>query len=151
LVFTRQSVPHQQRDSSTVEAIERGGYVLRDCAGTPDAIIIATGSEVGLAMEAASALETQGIGANVVSMPNPERFLQQDRAWRESVLPEGLRARVAVEAGVSRYWHAFVGDRGRIIGVDRFGASAPGGQLFEHYGLTAEHVIEAVRGVIGSN
>jgi len=151
LVFTRQAVPHQQRDSSTVEAIERGGYVLWACSGRPDAIIIATGSEVGLAMEAASALETQGIGANVVSMPNPERFLQQDRTWRESVLPEQVRARVAVEAGVSRYWHAFVGDRGRIIGVDRFGASAPGGQLFEHYGLTVEHVIQAVRAVIGSN
>jgi transketolase len=84
-------------------------------------------------------------------MPNPGRFAQQDRAWREMVLPPSVRARVAVEAGVSHYWHPFVGERGRIIGIDRFGASAPGKALFKHYGLTVDHVIKAVQAVIESN
>ncbi|NND44168.1 MAG: transketolase [Xanthomonadales bacterium] len=151
LVFTRQSLPHQDRDPDTIRAIERGGYVLRESAETPDALIIATGSEVGIAVEAALALEKDGIRANVISMPNPGRFMQQDQAWRDAVLPPGVEARVAVEAGVSHYWHPFVGARGRIIGVDRFGASAPGAALFEHYGLTAGEIVKAVRSVTQQN
>jgi len=151
LVFSRQTLPHQQRDASAVGAIERGGYVLRETPGQADALILASGSEVGLAVAAAEALEKQGICAKVISMPNPGRFAQQDRAWREMVLPPSVRARVAVEAGVSHYWHPFVGERGRIIGIDRFGASAPGKALFKHYGLTVDHVIKAVQAVIESN
>ena len=86
-----------------------------------------------------------GVNVTIVSMPNPDRFLQQDEAYRESVLPSGIKARVAVEAGVSGCWSAFAGDFGRVVGVDRFGASAPGNELFEHYGLTVEHVSQAVR------
>ena len=148
LVFTRQGLPAQARDADQLAAIARGGYVLRDTEGEPEAIVIATGSEVHLGMQAADALSKEGVAVRVVSMPNPERFVAQDEKWRESVLPAGVRARVAVEAGVSHYWHRFVGDAGRIIGVDRFGASAPGKVMFEHYGLTAGHVADAVRSLV---
>ncbi|MBT8061130.1 MAG: transketolase [Gammaproteobacteria bacterium] len=151
LIFTRQGLPHQQRDDAAVAAIQRGGYVLKDTQGQADAIIIATGSEVGLAMSAAGELAGEGIAARVVSMPNPGRFLAQDSRWREAVLPSSVRARVAVEAGVRHYWHPFVGDAGRIIGVDQFGASAPAPDLFEHYGLTAGNVSQAVREVVANN
>jgi transketolase len=148
LIFTRQTLPHQDRDETALADIGKGGYILRETSGTPDAIIIATGSEVGLAMQAAAALRNSGKDVRVVSMPNPGRFLAQERDYRESVLPAEVTARVAVEAGVRNYWKAFVGDRGRVIGIDTFGASAPGGQLFEHYGLTVEKVIGAVEGVM---
>ncbi|NIP19064.1 MAG: transketolase [Xanthomonadales bacterium] len=148
LIFTRQNLPHQQRDEAAVAGIERGGYVLRETAGLPDAIIIATGSEVGMAMEAAETLRNAGRDVRVVSMPNPGRFLAQDRDYRETVLPGAVRARVAVEAGVTNYWHVFTGERGRVIGIDTFGASAPAAQLFEHYGLTVGKVIEAVESVM---
>ncbi len=145
LIFTRQGLPHQKRTGAQLENVARGGYVLRDSGGDPDALIIATGSEVGLAMSAATELSSEGINVNVVSMPNPGLFERQDAAYRESVLPPAMRARVAVEAGVSACWASFVGDRGRVLGVDRFGASAPAKELFEHYGLTVENVSQAVR------
>jgi transketolase len=145
LIFTRQGLPHQPRSGDQVEAIARGGYVLREADGTADALIIATGSEVGLAVGAADELSSNGINVTIVSMPNPGLFMQQNQAYREAVLPPGIKARVAVEAGVSACWSAFVGDCGRVIGVDRFGASAPGKELFEHYGLTVENVSQAVR------
>jgi len=145
LIFTRQNLPHQHRNAAQRESIARGGYILREPAKKMDAIIMATGSEVALAVNAADALAAQGIGVRVVSMPNPGLFLRQDTAYRESVLPGSVRARVAVEAGVSHYWHPFVGDQGQIVGVDRFGASAPAKVLFEFYGLTVEKVSEAVR------
>jgi len=145
LIFTRQSLPHQQRDDAQVAAIGRGGYVLREAAGECEAIIIATGSEVGLAMSAAEDLSGQGINVRVVSMPNPGRFLAQERVYRESVLPADCKARVAVEAGVRHYWHPFVGDSGRIIGIDRFGASAPAPELFEFFGITVNAVSKAVK------
>jgi transketolase len=138
-------VPHQQRDDEQVAAIERGGYVLLEAAGKCDAIIIATGSEVGLAMAAAKELAGQEINVRVVSMPNPGRFMAQERVYRESVLPTECKARVAVEAGVGHYWHPFVGDQGRIIGVDRFGASAPAPELFEFFGLTVTNVSKVVK------
>ncbi len=150
LIFTRQNLPHQQRDSETLAAIDRGGYILRATDGAPDAVVIATGSEVGLAMDAAQSLQERGVKLRVVSMPNPGRFLAQEKTWRESVLPSTLKARVAVEAGVSAYWYRFIGDHGRIIGVDRFGASAPGTQVFEHYGMTVENVKATVLAVIES-
>ncbi len=148
LVFTRQGLPHQTRDGSQVAAIARGGYVLHEDGPEPGAVIIASGSEVGLAMEAAQRLADEGLAVRVVSMPNPDRFRAQELAYRETVLPPTLRARVAVEAGVDSCWHALVGDRGRVIGINRFGASAPGGQLFEHFGMTADKVCEAVRAVM---
>ncbi|NNJ66184.1 MAG: transketolase, partial [Xanthomonadales bacterium] len=145
LVFTRQGLPHQQRTDAQIEAIARGGYVLVDAGGPPDALLIATGSEVGLAVEAARELSSEGVKVSVVSMPNPDRFLAQDAAYRESVLPSAVTARVAVEAGATPGWASFVGDQGRVIGVDRFGASAPAKVLFEQYGLTVENVSQAVR------
>ena len=143
LVFTRQGLPHQPRDDAQIESIPRGGYVLRDSDGAPDVVLIATGSEVGIAMDAADSLSADGVNARVVSMPNPGAFLRQDQAYRDSVLPPDVRARVAVEAGDPGYWRLFVGDAGRVVGVDRFGASAPGKILFEKYGLTAQNVHQA--------
>ena len=145
LIFTRQNLPHQQRDDEQLTAIARGGYILREAGGACDAIIIATGSEVGMAMDAAETLAAQNINVRVVSMPNPGRFMAQERIYRESVLPSDCKARVAVEAGVTHYWHSFVGDNGRIIGIDSFGASAPAPELFEFYGLTVENVSKAVK------
>lgn len=148
LIFTRQGLPHQSRDQTQIDAIARGGYVLKESSGDIDSIIIATGSEVGLAVKAAEELSAGGISVRVVSMPNPGLFMQQDEVYRDLVLPPEQRARVSVEAGVSHYWHPFTGERGQIIGVDRFGASAPGKTLFEHYGLTVENVCRAVRQTI---
>ena len=145
LIFSRQSLPHQPRTSSQLENIARGGYLLREAEGNPEALIIATGSEVGLAVEAAKKLSSTGVSVNVISMPNPGLFVQQDADYRESVLPAAVAARVVVEAGVSDCWASIAGDRGRVIGVDRFGASAPAGELFKHYGLTVENVSQAVR------
>ena len=132
-------------------AIGRGGYVLREAGGPFDAIIMATGSEVGLAMTAADELAAQNVNVRVVSMPNPGRFMAQDRIYRESVIPADCKARVAVEAGTGHYWYPFVGDHGRIIGIDRFGASAPAPELFEHYGITVANVSDAVRELLDSD
>ncbi len=151
MVFTRQTLPHQPRTQTQIDDISRGGYVLLESAGPADAMIIATGSEVGLAVSAAKQLLDEGVAVRVVSMPNPGLFLQQDVAYRESVLPHALQARVAVEAGVSLYWHAFVGPAGRIIGIDKFGASAPANILFEQFGFTVPHVCKAVREAIGAS
>ncbi|MFT7564207.1 MAG: transketolase [Bacteroidia bacterium] len=151
LIFTRQNLPHQFRTAQSITEIDRGGYVLHEPDGLPQAIIIATGSEVGLAMSAAQQLNNDGIKVRVVSMPNPGRFMAQDQTWRESVLPSTIKARVSVEAGVTAGWHAFVGDHGKVIGIDSFGASAPAPQLFEYYGLTVENVVDAVNAVMKSN
>jgi transketolase len=145
LVFTRQGLPHQSRSAEQLENVARGGYVLLEAGGGADALILASGSEVGLAMAAAAELSSQGVRVAVVSMPNPGLFQLQDQEYRDSVLPPAIRARVAVEAGVSDCWAGLVGDHGRVIGVDRFGASAPAKALFEHYGLTVENVSRAVR------
>jgi transketolase len=151
LVFTRQGLPHQARSTEQVAAIDRGGYVLREADGPLDAIIIATGSEVRLAMAAAAALSADGLHIRVASMPNPGRFMAQERAYRESVLPSDCAARVAVEAGVGQYWYPFVGDGGCIISVNRFGASAPAPDLFEYYGLTVANVSNAVRKLLDTD
>ena len=150
LVLTRQGLDHQPRSADQLEAVARGGYVLRDAGDAPDAVIIATGSEVALAVEAAESLAADGKAVRVVSMPNPERFLEQPPEWRNAVLPEEVRARVAVEAGVTGYWRGLVGDRGRVIGIDTFGASAPAGELFRHYDLTVERVVREVREALGT-
>jgi transketolase len=145
LIFSRQGLPHQTRSDEHIAAITRGGYVLKDCDGTPDAIIIATGSEVALAMGAAEQLTDKKI--RVVSMPSTTVFEEQDEAYRESVLPAAVTARVAVEAAVTDAWYKYVGLNGVVIGIDRFGESAPAGQLFEEFGFTVDKVVEAVNSV----
>jgi len=151
LIFTRQGLPHQPRTEAQLENVARGGYVLRKAEGNADALIIATGSEVGLAVAAANELSSEGIRVNVVSMPNPGLFAQQDDEYRQSVLPAALSTRVVVEAGVTAGWASFAGDKGRVIGIDRFGASAPADELFKHYGLTVENVSQAVRDLLAAN
>jgi transketolase len=146
LIFSRQGLPHQTRTSEQIANISKGGYVLKDCDGTPDAIIIATGSEVALAMGAAE--ELAGKKIRVVSMPSTTAFDAQDDAYRESVLPSGVTARVAVEAAVTGGWYKYVGLNGKVIGIDRFGESAPAGLLFKEFGFTVENVVKTVNSVI---
>ncbi len=148
LVFTRQGVPHQDRTDTQIASIKRGGYILRDTKGTPDAIIIATGSEVSLAMEAASALEQEGVFVRVVSMPSTDRFDMQDDAYKDSVLPPEVSARVAVEAAMPDLWHKYVGLRGIVVGQTTFGESAPGAVLFKHFGFTPDNIATAVKTAI---
>ena len=148
LVFSRQTLPHQYRAGEVLEEIERGGYVLTPEVGELDAIIIATGSEVSLAVEAAAKLSESGRSIRVVSMPCAERFMAQDAAYRETVLPSHVLARVAVEAAHADYWYKFVGLDGRVIGMTSFGESAPGDVLMKEYGFTVETVIAAVEDVI---
>ena len=145
LIFTRQNLPHQHRNDEQMANIGRGAYILQEPEVRADALIIATGSELGIAVKAADELSNSGVSVRVVSMPNPGLFLRQDEAYRESVLPAWIKARVAVEAGVTSGWKMFVGDAGQVVGVDRFGASAPASELFEQYGLTVENVSQAVR------
>ncbi|MBA3563277.1 MAG: transketolase [Gammaproteobacteria bacterium] len=142
LVLTRQGLVHQPRTDAQIAAIRRGGYVLKDTGGPPELILIATGSEVDMAVQAADQLAIRGRKVRVVSMPGAEIFDAQDGAYRESVLPAASRRRIAIEAGVSGYWWRYVGDEGRVIGLDRFGASAPAKVLFEHFGFTARHIVE---------
>ena len=146
LAFTRQGVPFQKRDATQIANIARGGYVLRDCEGTPDVIVIATGSEVGIAVEAAEASSKK---VRVVSMPCTSVFDAQDAAYRESVLPAAVTARVAVEAACTDGWWKYVGTNGRVIGIDSFGESAPAGELFKLFGFTAENVGKAIDEVAG--
>ena len=144
LIFSRQNLPHQDRTAEQIKLIERGGYILKDSDGAPDAIIIATGSEVSLAMEAAAASDKN---VRVVSMPSTNAFDKQDAAYKESVLPSSVTARVAVEAGVTGFWAKYVGLNGKVIGIDTFGESAPAGELFKMFGITTEAVIAAVNEV----
>jgi transketolase len=141
LIFSRQNLPHQLRDEGQVLDIARGGYVLKDSVGAPEVILIATGSEVGLAMQAAAQLGDQ---VRVVSMPSSDVFDRQDAAYREAVLPKACRKRVAVEAGVTDFWRKYVGLDGAVIGIDTFGASAPAEALFPHFGITVERLIEVI-------
>jgi len=145
LVLTRQGVPHQPRDSEQVAAISRGGYVLKDCAGDPDIILIATGSEIALAMGAAEQLAAEGINARVVSIPCTSVFDAQDDDYKEQVLPADVTARVVVEAGVTETWWRFAGPGGRVLGIDRFGESAPAGELFEHFGFSVTNVVATTK------
>ncbi|GAB2508145.1 transketolase [Pseudoxanthomonas sangjuensis] len=145
LVFSRQNLPHQPRDEGQVLDIARGGYVLKDSEGAPDVILIATGSEVGLAVQAKAALDAEGIKARVVSMPCTEAFDRQDAAYREAVLPKSVRKRVAIEAGIADYWRKYVGLDGAVVGMTTFGASAPADKLFPHFGFTVDKVVEAAK------
>ncbi len=148
LLFSRQNLPFQARDAGQVEAIARGGYVLRDCEGEPEAVIIATGSEVALAVDAWQRLGDEGRRVRVVSMPSTDAFDRQDAAYRESVLPAAVTARVAVEAGVTDYWRKYVGLDGRVVGIDTFGESAPADAVFAHFGFTVDNVVDNVRALI---
>ncbi|MDX3936970.1 transketolase [Stenotrophomonas sp.] len=146
LVFSRQNLPHQPRSTEQVAQIARGGYVLADAeGGVPDVILIGTGSEVGLAVTAKAELDAAGIKTRVVSMPSTDVFERQDAAYRESVLPNAVRNRVAVEAGVTGFWRQYVGLDGAVVGIDTFGASAPAEALYKHFGITAEHVVAAAK------
>jgi len=144
LIFTRQAVAHQPRDAAQVAAIGRGGYVLIECDGTPECIVLATGSEVGIAAEAVRAQIAKGRRLRLVSMPSLHRFERQDEAYKRRVLPPEVTRRVAVEAGSVEPWWRYVGLRGQIVGIDHFGASAPAKDLFQRYGFTAENVGNAI-------
>jgi transketolase len=144
LVFTRQSVVHEARDAAQLAAIRRGGYVLIESAGAPEVIVIATGSEVGIAAEAVRTAAAKGKKIRLVSMPSTNTFDAQDEAYKESVLPKSVTRRVAVEAGVTGGWWHYVGLQGEIVGINHFGASAPAKDLFKAYGFTPEHVLEAI-------
>ena len=145
LVFSRQGLPHQARTEEQVALIEKGGYILVDTDGTPDVILIATGSEVELAVQSAKALAEQGVKARVVSMPCTNVFDSQDATYKESVLPAAVTKRVAIEAAHVDFWTKYVGFQGATVGMSTFGESAPGGVLMEHFGFTVENVVNTVK------
>ena len=140
LVLTRQALPQQPRTPQQQASVRRGGYVLIDCQGTPECLVLATGSEVAIAAQAVNALNAGGRRVRLVSMPSTDVFEAQDEAYRESVLPRAVRRRLAVEAGATLSWWRYVGSEGRIIGIDRFGASGKGGEVLAHFGFTADHI-----------
>jgi len=146
LLLSRQNLPFVARDAQTLVAIARGGYVLReaDPADGARAALIATGSEVALALAAQEQLHAQGIAVRVISMPCAEVFDAQDAAWRNAVLPKGM-PRIAIEAGTTAGWFKYVGLEGTVVGIDTYGESAPADTLFHHFGLTTERVVEAVQ------
>ncbi len=148
LVLTRQGLPHQARTAEQITNVSRGGYVLKDCDGTADILLIATGSEIELAVNAADALAADGIKARVVSMPSTDVFDAQDADYRESVLPATVTARVAIEAGVTEGWWRYVGTQGRVVGLDRFGESAPANELFEYFGFTTNNVVAVAKDIL---
>ncbi|KPL93638.1 transketolase [Vibrio splendidus] len=145
LIFSRQNLAQQDRDAEQVANIAKGGYILKDCAGKPELIIIATGSEVELAVEAAAQLTAEGKAVRVVSMPATDAFDKQDAQYRESVLPSNVTARIAVEAGIADFWYKYVGFGGKIIGMTTFGESAPAGELFKMFGFTTENVVNTAK------
>ena len=150
LIFSRQNLAFQKRDAKQIENIRKGAYVLSEAeGGKPQAVIIATGSEVDLAVKAQATLAAEGIKVRVVSMPSTNVFDRQDQAYKDSVLPNGIK-RVAVEAGVTGLWHKYVGLEGAVIGMDCFGESAPAPELFKHFGFTVENVVKTVKGVLQS-
>ncbi len=148
LVFSRQNLTQQPRSAEQLANVYRGGYVLKDCAGTPDVILIATGSEVGITVEAADTLTAAGRKVRVVSMPSTDAFDKQDAAYRESVLPAAVTARVAVEAGIADYWYKYVGLNGAIVGMTTFGESAPAKQLFAEFGFTVDNVVAKAQALL---
>jgi len=150
LVLTRQGLPHQDRSESQIADVARGAYVLKDSGGEPDIILIATGSEVALAIGAAAELAADGINARVVSMPCTDLFNAQSEAYKQQVLPSSVSRRVAIEAGVSDGWWQYVGQSGRIVGLDRFGASAPASELFEYFGFSVGNVLKIARELLAN-
>jgi transketolase len=148
LIFTRQQLVHEARSASQVAAIKRGGYVLIDSDGPPEAIVIATGSEVGIAAQAVRTMAAKGKKVRLVSMPSSNTFARQDDAYKQSVLPPSVARRVAVEAGSTEPWWQYVGLQGEIVGIDHYGASAPAKELFKAYGFTPDRVVEAIEKVL---
>jgi transketolase len=148
LVLTRQAVPHQSRSPEQLANIRRGGYVLVAAEGRPDVVLIGTGSELDLAVQAARTLAVRGVRAQVVSMPSAEVFDRESPVYQATVLPDGV-PRIAVEAGGRDYWTRYTGHRDRVIGLDTFGASAPAQDLYRHFGITAERVVEVALGALG--
>jgi transketolase len=142
LIFSRQNLTHQTRSAQQLADVARGGYVLKDCNGEPALILIATGSEVGLAVQAYEQLSAQGHQVRVVSMPSTSLFDQQDAAYKQAVLPLQVGARIAIEAAHADFWYKYVGLEGRVIGMTSFGESAPAPALFEHFGFTVENILE---------
>jgi transketolase len=149
-VFSRQNLKHQARSEEQIEAIARGGYVLRDCEGTPDVIIIATGSEVELAVAAAESETLEDQKVRVVSMPSTTQFDRQPQDYRDAVLPPEVSARIVVEAAASGGWYKYAGLGGIVIGIDSFGESAPAKELFAYFGFTVDKVVEAINGLLES-
>ena len=148
MIFSRQNLQFQKRDATQIANIRKGGYVLSEAAGgKAQAIIIATGSEVDLAMKAQATLAAEGVNVRVVSMPCTNAFDKQDQAYKDSVLTKGVK-RVAVEAGVTSGWYKYVGLDGAVIGMDCFGESAPAPELFKHFGFTVENVVKTVKSVL---
>ncbi|WP_394251446.1 transketolase [Vibrio profundi] len=145
LIFSRQNLAQQDRDAEQVANIAKGGYILKDCEGKPELILIATGSEVELAVNAAAELTAEGKKVRVVSMPATDAFDKQDAEYRESVLPSDVTARIAVEAGIADFWYKYVGFGGKIIGMTTFGESAPAGELFKMFGFTTENVVNTAK------
>ena len=141
LIFSRQNLQHQERDAGQIANISRGGYVLKDCAGEPELILIATGSEVGLAVQAFDKLTEQGRKVRVVSMPCTSAFDAQDAEYKQSVLPLQVSARIAIEAAHADFWFKYVGLEGRVIGMTTYGESAPASALFEEFGFTLENIL----------
>jgi transketolase len=145
LILTRQGLAPQARNAEQMAGIARGGYVLQDCSGTPDVVLIATGSEVSLAMEAADILGKENLSVRVVSMPSTDLFDAQPQDWQESVLPSSVSCRVAVEAGSTDLWRKYVGLGGAVLGIDTFGESGPAQEVFDHFGLTVEALVDIAR------
>ena len=145
LVFSRQGLPHQDRDAQQVSDINRGAYVLKDCEDVPELIIMATGSEVQICVDAVTRLQSAGVAARLVSMPSADVFESQEQSYRDEVLPPTVRKRIAVEAAAADYWYKWVGIDGEVIGMRSFGASAPGGVLMEHFGFTVDAVVETAK------
>ena len=152
LLFSRQALPFWERNATQLTNVRRGGYVLLEADNqTPDVILIATGSEVALAMDAAKELKaTKNIQVRVVSMPSTDVFLAQSSEYQAEVLPPSVTARVAIEAAATAFWHSFVGDQGKVVGVDRFGASAPIKDVYRDCGITVERIVEMAKEVIYS-
>ncbi|KAA1198351.1 transketolase [Vibrio cholerae] len=145
LIFSRQNLAQQPRSAKQVANIAKGGYILKDCAGQPELILIATGSEVELAVAAYEQLSAEGKAVRVVSMPSTDTFDKQDAAYREAVLPAAVTKRIAIEAGIADFWYKYVGFGGRIIGMTSFGESAPAGELFKLFGFTTENVVKQAK------
>jgi len=144
LLLSRQNLPALPHQEKAADLIKKGGYIVLDCEGSPEALLIATGSEVQLALSAAEQAKTKGIKVRVISMPAPELFLSQDEVYKESVLPKAIRRRIAIEAGSTAYWYQFVGLDGAVIGIDSFGVSAPAANAYQFLGITVEKILETL-------
>lgn len=148
LAFSRQGVPFMKRTPAQIEQVQKGAYVLFESSAEPELIIIATGTEVAISLDAAKQLDSEGVKVRLVSMPSADVFELQDKAYKQSVLPDSVRKRVAVEAGVSDFWRKYVGLDGDVVGIDQFGASAPGDVLMQHFGFTKENIVKRARALL---